>query len=133
MEQAFIARREGGPDVLAMRDAIPCGSRRDGSGMGGESDRHHRSAKALPRQLPHVQLAALRHFGGPGVAQVRIVRPDDHPRLAARCSRKRRSVIERVGHVTVAQGSTTRRRRRTSCGSRLRRPVTTRAFCSATK
>jgi len=57
---------------------------------------------ALAHELPDVQLAATTHLGRAGVADVRVVRPHDHPGAAAVTVQVREQMVERVGHVPVA-------------------------------
>ncbi len=58
---------------------------------------------AFTRQLTDVQLAATRHRCLAGVADVRVVCPDDHPAGALVTVEVDHQLIQRVGHVAVAQ------------------------------
>jgi len=63
-------------------------------------DQVHRVAVALPRGLAEVVLAAGGQLCGPGITEVRIVRPNDD---SGQLSGSPREMVERVVHVTVPQ------------------------------
>jgi hypothetical protein len=72
--------------------------------VGGESDQHGVVAVTLAHQLADVQFAACAaHFGGARVAQVRVVRPDDHAGGGTAPRQVRHQRLEGLDHVTVAQ------------------------------
>ena len=103
MEQRIAAAGKRRPDALALSHAIPVGGGRNRPMIRGEADQHGIAAIFLARQLADIQLAALTHRCCPGVAQMRIMRPDDDlgmPTFAAEVSHQR---LQRLDHVAVAQ------------------------------
>ena len=57
----------------------------------------------LAHELSDVDLASPRHLGEPGVADVRVVLPDDDAARRAVTIQVGHEVVERVGHVPVAE------------------------------
>ena len=91
-----------GADLLSLCPAVPFAGGGDGSAMGGETDEECGIAIFFARQLTDVQLTAPTHFRCPGIAQMRIVRPDDafgwsKPILILH------QRADRFGHVLIAQ------------------------------
>jgi hypothetical protein len=69
----------------------------------GEADQHGIAAVALAYEPADVQLAALAHLRGSGVAEMRIVRPDDDLGTPALPTEVRHQFLECLGHVAIAQ------------------------------
>lgn len=68
--------------------------------MGPKPDESSACAKALPAELPDIQLAARSpHFGVAGIADLRVVRPDQDLRLGPA---RDKDPLQRVKHVPVA-------------------------------
>ena len=60
-------------------------------------------AEPFARELADVQLAALAHLRRPRVAYVGVVRPDGYLRASAAALEVLDQLVERLGHVSVAQ------------------------------
>src|SRR3954468_18109565 len=77
MTNPLIAIRMRRADALDFQFAAPVGCRRHRAMVGAQSDRIASAAEFLAAQLADIVLAALRHLGRGGVADMRIVRPHD--------------------------------------------------------
>ena len=101
MKQFLVAAGQCGANTFAFgrRAPVRCSCHRPG--IGGETNSERATAKAFSYQLADVKLATRVHLGGPGIAQMRIVRPDNDFALAA--IKVAKQLIQRFEHVLVAQ------------------------------
>ena len=122
VEQGLVALGSAGPNLLALGRGVPVGGGGDGPGVGGEPDQHgvagvslrERAGRRSARPRSPISVRA-------GVADVRVVLPDDELRAPAVPLEVGDEAVQRVRHVAVAQVPRGRRGRRTSPGSTPRR------------
>src|SRR5687768_7776315 len=81
MKELFVAASKAGADALALSWITPIRRCRHRSAVGAKSNEKCIAAIVLPHELPHIKLTAAPHFRRPGVPQVRVMSPEDHPRV----------------------------------------------------
>src|SRR5207253_11415317 len=77
VEEAFVAPRQPGTDLLPLGRPYPLGARGHGPGVRAEADEPRLARVPFARKLSDVDLAGLAHLRRARVTHVRIVRPDD--------------------------------------------------------
>ncbi len=103
MEQGLPAAGKRRSYVLALGRAVPVGGGGDRPVVCGESDQHGLAAIFLAHQLADIHLPASTHRGCPGVAQMRIMRPDNDLGAPTLPTEMRDQRLERLDHMAVAQ------------------------------
>src|SRR5438105_2719085 len=88
------------PHLLDPHRTIPLVGGGHGAAVRAETDRIDGPAEVLAAELPEVQLAARRHLGVAGIAEMRVVRPEYPLRLRAA---RAQELGERLEHMLVAQ------------------------------
>src|SRR5207247_212687 len=99
----LVTAGERGPDTLALGRTAPVRRRGHGAMTRREADERRRAAVALTYQLAEVQLAPRAHRSRSRVAEMRVVRPDDHLGAPVRTVEPRHEGVQRLRHVAVAQ------------------------------
>ncbi len=89
--------------VLALGRTAPARRGGDGPGVGGESDQQRVVPVALADELPDVELPTLCRLRRAGIADVRVVLPDRDLGRSGGPFEMRGELLERLGHVAVAQ------------------------------
>ena len=86
VEEGLVAPGKGRTDALRSAGASQFERRRDGAAVGREADQDRVAAVLLAHELADIPFALYAHMGRPGVAEVRVMRPDDdlRGRAAAR-------------------------------------------------
>src|SRR3982074_2659820 len=102
MENLFVTVAKARADTLALSRPSPIGSRGNGAVVRGKADQNGVATIALAYELANVELAPLAHLRGPRVAQVRIVRPDNHLRTHVLPVEILDQCIKCLDHVLVA-------------------------------
>ena len=92
---AFSDRR---PDIFDLHGAAPLGGSRHSTVIGAKTNRIATLPEFLVAKLPDIVLTTSGHFGGFGVADVGIVRPNN---AFAMLSMVREQGLEGVEHVLV--------------------------------
>jgi len=96
-EQPLPTVLAGGQNVLDVHRLIPVIRRCHSAAIGAKADGHPPVAVSGPAQFAEVEFALPTHAGGSGVADVRIVRPDDGLGVSTRIPKP----LQRVEHVAV--------------------------------
>src|SRR3989442_9804149 len=103
MQQRLIAARKSRPYGLAFCGAIPVGGGSDCAAVSAEPNQHRFLAILFPYQLPDIEFTRPAHFSGTGVAQMRIMGPENDFRLLPLICKTQNERVQRFSHVTVAQ------------------------------
>ncbi len=90
VEELLVTPIESGPDRFSLDRRSPVGRGTDRPGVGREADERALPPVAAACELADVELAAPRHVGCSGVADVGIVRPDDDLRAVVMSREMRR-------------------------------------------
>ena len=103
MKESFVAPGERRTHVFTMRGTIPLRCRGHGAGVRREAHEHGVRAVLLADKLTDIQLAPLAHLGGPGIAEMGVVRPHDNARARLRPVEKAQELLKGVHHVAIAK------------------------------
>src|SRR3982074_3310513 len=82
MEGRLVAAGGRRADALALRRRVPVGRGCYRTVVGAEAHLPCVAAMALAHELTDIEFATVSHFGGARVAQMRVMRPDDHLRAS---------------------------------------------------
>src|SRR5947209_13806128 len=99
MEQVFIASLKRRTHSLAFCGPAPFRGGSNFTRISSEAKKEDLSAKSFSCQLAQINFAVLRHFGGPGISEMRIVGP--HYDLCPRPGLHQQT--QDLGHVPVAE------------------------------
>src|SRR5712671_4851277 len=97
-ELPAVRARRG--NSLDLHRAVPIIGGRDGATVGAEADQHRLITISRTAELADVELALPAHRGRRGVADMRVVRPDDGLRLR---TARTHQYLQRIEHMAVAQ------------------------------
>ena len=89
--------------MLAVRRTVPLRGCRHRAGVRREPDEHGARAVRLSNELADVQLAPLAHLGRARIAEMRVVRPDDHAGIGPLALEEPHQLTEGVDHVPIAE------------------------------
>src|SRR5690349_3291356 len=89
--------------MLSLGWFIPVRCGRDRPSVGRETDKSGGPTVTLPNKLSKIQFAAFSHLGLAGVAEMRVVRPDDRLWILVMLPQVLQQRIEGVRHMCIPQ------------------------------